>query len=73
MLPAGWHATLVGRLPHVLGAHDTYQARWRITAPKGTKDRSPVVYAVHITEDGHTVTSRCLALLTASGRTQSLC
>ncbi|MFI7297735.1 hypothetical protein [Streptomyces sp. NPDC050121] len=73
LLPAGWHATLVGHPPRVLGAHDTYEARWRITAPQGTSGRAPIAYAVDATEDGHTVTSRCLALLTAAGRTRPLC
>ncbi|OLZ64078.1 hypothetical protein AV521_36695 [Streptomyces sp. IMTB 2501] len=73
LLPAGWHATPVGRPPRILGAHDTYEARWRITAPKGTTGRAPVAYAVDITEDDHTVTARCLALLTASGAAEPLC
>ncbi|MEU6809389.1 hypothetical protein ABZ920_10345 [Streptomyces sp. NPDC046831] len=73
LLPAGWHATLVGRPPRTLKAHDTYQARWRITAPRGATGRVPVAYAVDVTEDGRTVTSRCLALLTASGAAEPLC
>jgi hypothetical protein len=72
-LPAGWHASLVGSPPRVLRAYETYQARWRITAPKGTAGRAPIAYAVGVTEDGITVTSRCLALLTASGDAESLC
>ncbi|MGV9251075.1 hypothetical protein [Streptomyces sp. NPDC003697] len=73
LLPAGWHATLVGRPPRTLGAHGTYQARWRITAPRGATGRVPVAYAVDVTEDGRTVTSRCLALLTASAAAQPMC
>ncbi|MFF7885481.1 hypothetical protein ACH40F_28120 [Streptomyces sp. NPDC020794] len=73
LLPAGWNATLVGRPPRILGAHDTYEARWRITAPKGATGRAPIAYAVGITEDDHTVTARCLALLTASVDTEPLC
>ncbi|WEO94269.1 hypothetical protein A6P39_009710 [Streptomyces sp. FXJ1.172] len=73
LLPAGWHATPAGRPPRTLGAHGTYVARWRITAPKGTTGRVPVVFAVDVTEDGHTVTARCLALLTASGAAEPLC
>ncbi|MFH8473755.1 hypothetical protein [Streptomyces sp. NPDC018000] len=74
LLPAGWHATPVGRPPRVLGAHDTYEARWRITAPKGATGRgTPIAYAVDITEDDRTVTARCLALLTASADVEPLC
>ncbi|WP_369392720.1 hypothetical protein AB5J72_37930 [Streptomyces sp. CG1] len=73
LLPAGWHATLVGRPPRVLRAQDTYEARWRITAPSGAEGRVPLAYAVDAGEDGQTVTSRCLALLTAAGRAESLC
>ncbi|MEU6770576.1 discoidin domain-containing protein [Streptomyces sp. NPDC046759] len=73
LLPAGWHAVLVGRPPRVLRAEDTYEARWRITAPSGAEGRVPLAYAVDAGEDGHTVTSRCLALLTAAGRSESLC
>ncbi|MER6569633.1 discoidin domain-containing protein [Streptomyces sp. NPDC001093] len=73
LLPAGWHAALVGRPPRVLRAEDTYEAGWRITAPSGAEGRAPVAYAVDATEDGTTVTSRCLALLTAAGGTESLC
>ncbi|MGW2649214.1 hypothetical protein ACWC2T_30915 [Streptomyces sp. NPDC001393] len=73
LLPAGWHATLVGRPPRVLRAQDTYEARWRITAPSGAAGHAPIAYAVDATEDGHTVTSRCLALLTANGGSEPLC
>ncbi|MFF4739899.1 hypothetical protein ACFY2W_29045 [Streptomyces sp. NPDC001262] len=73
LLPAGWHATLVGHPPRMLRAHDTYEARWRITAPQGTTGRAPIAYAVDITEDGHTVTARCLALLAASMKAEPLC
>ncbi|MFI1562323.1 hypothetical protein ACH4ZX_04520 [Streptomyces sp. NPDC020490] len=73
LLPAGWHATLVGRPPRVLRAQDTYEARWRITAPGDATGHAPAAYAVDATEDGHTVTSRCLALLTAAGASESLC
>ncbi|MFE3826403.1 hypothetical protein [Streptomyces sp. NPDC059092] len=73
LLPKGWQATLVGRPPRTLGARDTYEARWRITAPKGTTGRAPIAYAVDIGEDGRTVTARCLALLTASADAEPLC
>ncbi|MFF2406926.1 hypothetical protein [Streptomyces sp. NPDC058092] len=73
LLPAGWQATLVGRPPRMIGAHDTYEARWRITAPKGTTGRAPIAYAVDISEDDQTVTARCLALLTASADAEPLC
>ncbi|MER5358912.1 hypothetical protein [Streptomyces sp. NPDC002785] len=73
LLPAGWQAALVGRPPRILGAHDTYEARWRITPPKGTTGRAPIAYAVDITEDDRTVTARCLALLTASADAEPLC
>lgn len=73
LLPAGWHATLVRRPPRVLRAEETYEARWRITAPSGAEGHAPVAYGVDATEDGHTVTSRCLALLTAAGGSESLC
>jgi hypothetical protein len=73
LLPPGWRATLVGRPPRTLGAHDTYEARWRITAPRGTTGRAPVAYAVDISEDDRTVTARCLALLTVSADAQPLC
>ncbi|MFC8569861.1 hypothetical protein ACFUIW_29335 [Streptomyces sp. NPDC057245] len=73
LLPPGWRATLVGRPPRTLGAHDTYEARWRITAPRTTTDRAPVAYAVDISEDDRTVTARCLALLTAAADVEPLC
>ncbi|MER5212587.1 hypothetical protein ABT063_18895 [Streptomyces sp. NPDC002838] len=73
LLPAGWRATLVGRPPRTLGAHDTYEARWRITAPQGTTGRAPIAYAVDISEDDRTVTARCLALLTVSADAEPLC
>ncbi|MGI5340802.1 hypothetical protein ACQEVS_27085 [Streptomyces sp. CA-181903] len=73
LLPAGWRATPAGRPPRILRAHAAYEARWRITAPGGTTGRAPLAYAVDITEDGRTVTARCLALLTASLRTEPLC
>ncbi|MFJ8106582.1 hypothetical protein [Streptomyces sp. NPDC096132] len=73
LLPAGWRATLVGRPPRTLGAHDTYEARWRLTPPDGTTGRVPIAYAVDISEDGRTVTARCLALLTDSLDTEPLC
>ncbi|WP_030670497.1 hypothetical protein [Streptomyces cellulosae] len=73
LLPAGWQATLVGRPSRTLRAHDTYEARWRITAPRGTTARAPIAYAVGISEDDRTVTARCLALLTVSADTQPLC
>ncbi|MEV0636489.1 hypothetical protein AB0I77_16280 [Streptomyces sp. NPDC050619] len=73
LLPAGWRATLVGRPPRTLGAHDTYEARWRITAPRGTTGRAPIAYAVDISEDDRTVTARCLALLTPSADAEPLC
>ena len=73
LLPAGWRATLVGRPPRTLAAHATYQARWRITAPRGTTGRSPIAYAVDASESGQTVTARCLALLTASLDAEPLC
>ncbi|KAB7843727.1 hypothetical protein [Streptomyces mobaraensis] len=73
LLPAGWHATPVGRPPRILRAHAAFEARWRITAPDGTTGRAPVAYAVDITEDGRTVTARCLALLTAALRAEPLC
>lgn len=73
LLPAGWQATLVGRPPRILGAHDTYEARWRITAPRGATGRAPIAYAVDISEDDTTVTARCLALLTVSADAEPLC
>ncbi|MGK5639736.1 hypothetical protein ACSNOK_15695 [Streptomyces sp. URMC 126] len=72
LLPGGWRATLAGHPPRTLRAHATYVAHWRITAPEGATSRAPVAYAVDITEDGHTVTARCLALLTASLRAEPL-
>ncbi|MFF9351184.1 hypothetical protein [Streptomyces sp. NPDC014734] len=73
LLPEGWRATPVGRPPRRLGAHGTYEMRWRITAPQGAADRAPIAYAVDISEGGRTVTARCLALLTASADVEPLC
>ncbi|MEO3788378.1 hypothetical protein ABGB12_34045 [Actinocorallia sp. B10E7] len=73
VLPPGWHAAFVGSPPSVLRAHDTYEARWLITAPKGATGRVPIAYAVDATEDGRTVTSRCLALLTPLLAAEQLC
>jgi hypothetical protein len=73
LLPRGWRAAPVGRPPRTLGAHDSYEVRWRITAPQGATGRAPVVHTVDISEDGRTVTARCLALLTASQDTEPLC
>ncbi|MFL4907531.1 hypothetical protein ACJ6WF_31100 [Streptomyces sp. MMS24-I2-30] len=73
LLPAGWRATLVGRPPRTLAAHGMYEARWRITAPRGTTGRSPIAYAVDAGENGQTVTARCLALLTAALDAEPLC
>ncbi|GHF79727.1 hypothetical protein [Streptomyces thermodiastaticus] len=71
-LPEGVRATLVERPPRVLPARSSTVIRWRLTGVPST-GRVPVAYAVGASEDGHTVTARCLALVDEAGRTRSLC
>jgi hypothetical protein len=71
-LPDGVHATLAGHPPRVLPARGTTVVRWHLTGLPRTA-RVPVAYAVDASEDGHTVTTRCLALVGGTGRAQPLC
>lgn len=72
VLAEGVRAVPSGRPPRVLGAGESFVAHWRLTGLEGG-GRVPVAHAVEITEDGHTVTARCLGLLDATGRAESLC
>ncbi|MET7316116.1 hypothetical protein ABZX83_12070 [Streptomyces thermoviolaceus] len=71
-LPEGVRAGLVDPPPRVLPARSSTVIRWRLTGVPST-GRVPVAYAVAASEDGHTVTARCLGLVDGAGRTQSLC
>ncbi|MFI7336861.1 hypothetical protein ACIBUY_02840 [Streptomyces sp. NPDC050085] len=67
ILPSGRQARLLGPATVTLDAHRSYTARWRLTAPHDAQGPSPIAYAVNATDDGRTVTTRCLALLTGGG------
>lgn len=68
VLPPGWRAVPDGPPPRRVAAGATVPAGWRITADADARP-GPVGYTVRVTDNGHTATATCVALLrmTSSG------